>query len=131
MTRLLIALFVALGFGFAVSGPVSAQDVLNCDDFQFQEDAQAVYNADQSDPNGLDGNDNDGFVCESLPSRGTSGGGSTTGGTTDTTTTTNQTALPDTGTGAMAGTSSISLVVILAALGMLSLGVATRRTVRR
>lgn len=39
--------------------------------FQFQEDAQDVFNQDPSDPNGLDGNDNDGLACESLPSRGT------------------------------------------------------------
>jgi LPXTG-motif cell wall-anchored protein len=41
-------------------------DLLNCDDFEFQEDAQAVLDADLSDPNVLDG-DNDGIACESLP----------------------------------------------------------------
>ena len=40
----------------------------DCSDFQYQEDAQAVYNADPSDPNRLD-NDNDGIACESLPHR--------------------------------------------------------------
>lgn len=47
-----------------------AQDTLNCGDFEFQEDAQAVYDADPSDPHGLDGSDNDGIACESLPPRG-------------------------------------------------------------
>lgn len=41
----------------------------NCSDFTYQEEAQAVYDADPSDPNGLDGNDNDGIACESLPHR--------------------------------------------------------------
>lgn len=31
------------------------EDLYNCTDFQYQEDAQAVYNQDTSDPNGLDG----------------------------------------------------------------------------
>ena len=43
-------------------------DTLNCSDFQFQEDAQAVLDADPSDPNNLDG-DNDGIACEDLPHR--------------------------------------------------------------
>lgn len=46
-----------------------AQDVYNCDDYTYQEEAQAVYDADPSDPNGLDG-DNDGIACEDLPSQG-------------------------------------------------------------
>ena len=51
-----------------------AQDVLNCSDFQFQEDAQAEFNRDPSDPNRLDedAGPDDGIACESLPSRGTS-----------------------------------------------------------
>jgi len=39
---------------------------LDCSDFQYQEDAQDVLDADPSDPNGLDG-DGDGIACESLP----------------------------------------------------------------
>ena len=70
----LIALF-ALTFGMTTSASASGH---NCENYQFQEDAQAVYNADPSDPNGLDGNDNDGRACESLPSRGTSSGGGST-----------------------------------------------------
>ncbi len=75
----------ALSFG--LSGTAQAVD-LNCSNFTYQEDAQALYNQDPSDPNGLDGDDNDGFACESLPSRGTSGAstGSTTGSTSGATT---------------------------------------------
>lgn len=40
---------------------------LNCSDFATQEEAQAVLDADPSDPHGLDG-DGDGIACESLPS---------------------------------------------------------------
>lgn len=42
-------------------------DELNCDDFTTQEEAQAVLDADPSDPNVLDG-DGNGVACESLPS---------------------------------------------------------------
>ncbi|WP_369252402.1 hypothetical protein [Geodermatophilus amargosae] len=43
----------ALSFGFA--GTAHAADRYNCPDFVSQADAQAVYDADTSDPNGLDG----------------------------------------------------------------------------
>ena len=50
--------------------PARAQEDLDClTDFTYQEDAQAVYDQDPSDPNGLDGNDNDGVACEMLPHR--------------------------------------------------------------
>jgi cobalamin biosynthesis Mg chelatase CobN len=44
----------ALSFGF--SGTANAADTYNCPHFVSQADAQAVYNADPSDPHGLDGN---------------------------------------------------------------------------
>jgi hypothetical protein len=49
------------------SGPLPKED-LDCIDFQYQEDAQAIYNLDPSDPFNLDPN-KDGFACSSLPSR--------------------------------------------------------------
>jgi hypothetical protein len=64
--------------GFSLFGPASvafaladtsALADLNCGDFQFQEDAQAVLEKDLSDPNGLD-RDKDGIACETLPKRG-------------------------------------------------------------
>src|SRR5215210_943423 len=42
---------------------------LDCADFATQEDAQAVLDADPSDPNGLD-SEGDGVACEGLPSSG-------------------------------------------------------------
>ena len=60
----------------------------NCGDYAFQEDAQAAYDADKSDPNGLDGpigptsSGIPGKACERLPSRGTAGGSASTGGST-------------------------------------------------
>src|SRR5215210_1303051 len=42
---------------------------LDCADFARLEEAQAVLDADPSDPNGLDG-DGDGIPCEDLPSAG-------------------------------------------------------------
>jgi hypothetical protein len=63
--------------GVAFLGPVpfaSAQLAtplvgdLNCSDFKYQEDAQAVLDATPGDPNHLD-KDKDGIACESLPHR--------------------------------------------------------------
>lgn len=50
------------------AAPAFAQDDLNCENFATQEEAQAEFDADTSDPNGLDADD-DGQACEdSLPS---------------------------------------------------------------
>jgi hypothetical protein len=52
---------------------------LGCSDFRFQEDAQVHYDADPTDPSGLDGPKGRGYMgapgvaCETLPSRGWSG----------------------------------------------------------
>jgi hypothetical protein len=52
--------------------PAQAQeDLYDCEDFTYQEEAQAVFDADPSDPYRLDedpGTD-DGMACEELPSR--------------------------------------------------------------
>jgi hypothetical protein len=76
--RFLVVGFV-LACGFALwlaweqranpTTPAYAQtDRYDCEDFTYQEDAQAIYNQDPSDPNALDDND-DGVACESLPPR--------------------------------------------------------------
>jgi Excalibur calcium-binding domain. len=65
------ALSTALVVGMAGTA-VAVETNLNCSDFDFQEDAQAVFDADPDDPNGLDGGQSgapDGIACESLPSR--------------------------------------------------------------
>ncbi|MGW5715542.1 excalibur calcium-binding domain-containing protein [Amycolatopsis sp. NPDC003865] len=63
--------------GLALLGPVSPASAqlatplaadLDCGDFQYQEDAQAVLDQDPSDPNHLD-DDKDGIACESRPHR--------------------------------------------------------------
>jgi hypothetical protein len=77
----------------------AAQDVFNCSDFTYQEDAQAVFDRDPSDPNNLDA-DNDGIACENLPSGG-NGTTITTGTTTGTSTTLGT---PSTTTGTTTGT---------------------------
>ena len=63
---LTVTLFVGL------SGTALAQD-LDCGDFATQQEAQAELERDPSYPNGLDGDDNDGRACESLPSGSGSG----------------------------------------------------------
>ncbi|MDP9354667.1 MAG: thermonuclease family protein [Chloroflexota bacterium] len=74
----LIMIAVLLVLPLRGTSTATAQDQFDCNHFRYQEDAQAVYNANPSDPNGLDGPigpDNDtrgtpGLACESLPSRG-------------------------------------------------------------
>lgn len=71
---LLAATAVSLGVAFAVgtAATAAAAPDLNCSDFEFQEDAQAVLDADPSDPNRLDGGPSgggDGIACESLRHR--------------------------------------------------------------
>ncbi|TQK49879.1 hypothetical protein FBY35_0155 [Streptomyces sp. SLBN-118] len=53
------------------SGVAQAQTDLDCRDFTFQEDAQAEFNRDPSDPNRLDEDQgpDDGIACEALPRR--------------------------------------------------------------
>ena len=51
---------------FPLASVAAAQDLLNCRDFQTQEQAQAVYNRNPSDPNHLD-RDKDRKACEALP----------------------------------------------------------------
>lgn len=64
------ALVMATGPSASVA---HAQTDLDCGDFVYQEDAQAVYNRDISDPNRLDEDQgpDDGIACEVLPRRGT------------------------------------------------------------
>lgn len=53
------------------NGTSTKKKLKYCWDFTYQQDAQAVYAADPSDPNGLDGNpgpgDDDGIACRDLP----------------------------------------------------------------
>ena len=72
---------LAVAYLFTIGPSAAAQQDLNCDDFATQEEAQAVFDRDRSDPNGLDGNDNDGIACENLPSGGGGGGGAGAGTT--------------------------------------------------
>lgn len=66
-----------------VQGSVSPSGDLDCPDFNSQQEAQAVYNQDTSDPNGLDA-DNDGLACEDFDytDGGETGGVTPTGGDT-------------------------------------------------
>ena len=77
------ALVVCCGFvsrlsweAFSDPEPAAAQvDRYRCDDFDYQEDAQEVYDQDPSDPHGLDGLPGESFTgiegvaCEDLPHR--------------------------------------------------------------
>jgi hypothetical protein len=57
---------------FNTRTPAQAQqDEYDCSDFDFQEEAQEIFDQDTSDPSGLDEDDgaDDGIACETLPSR--------------------------------------------------------------
>jgi hypothetical protein len=68
MRRAKRCVFLSILVVGSFTSPAFAQADLDCADFSYQEEAQAVYNRDPSDPNGLDAN-NDGIACESLPPR--------------------------------------------------------------
>ncbi|MFI6010223.1 hypothetical protein ACIBAG_15645 [Streptomyces sp. NPDC051243] len=68
------ALTVVLAVGPAAHAAPARND-LDCNDFAFQEDAQAEFNRDIGDPNRLDRGDDrdrgrhDGIACDNLPHR--------------------------------------------------------------
>ena len=60
------ATVLAAGMSFPLAGVgLAAVQDLDCSDFNTQEEAQAEYNRDPSDPHNLDGNNN-GRACEAL-----------------------------------------------------------------
>lgn len=67
------AVTLAAGMTLTFTAPAIAQQDYDCSDFDTQEEAQAEYEKDPSDPHGLD-RDNDGIACESLPSSGSGDG---------------------------------------------------------
>jgi hypothetical protein len=76
--RSVIALAVPVAVVLVWSSSAGAQDLYDCSDFDYQEDAQAQLLP--GDPYGLD-DDSDGVACETLPSRGTSSGAPASGST--------------------------------------------------
>ncbi|MFF8448271.1 excalibur calcium-binding protein [Streptomyces leeuwenhoekii] len=68
----LAGLLIAVTAAGLPAGTAYAQD-LDCGHFTYQEEAQAVFDSDRSDPNRLDEDQGpyDGIACEVLPRRGT------------------------------------------------------------
>lgn len=64
---LLVGLMIMLAMASWVSPAYGQVDDQNCDDFASQKAAQEHLRADPSDPDQLDGNDDDGIACESNP----------------------------------------------------------------
>lgn len=70
------AVLALVGGVLLIPTTASAQDEFNCSDFTYQEEAQAKFNEDPSDPHGLDGpigeesSGTPGVACEDLPSQG-------------------------------------------------------------
>ncbi|MEV4789999.1 excalibur calcium-binding protein [Streptomyces tuirus] len=67
-----IGTLIAIAAIVPLADPAHARQDLDCRDFAFQEDAQAVFDADPSDPNRLDEDQgpDDGVACEALTRRG-------------------------------------------------------------
>ena len=55
MKKLSYLAALVMVLAIVITPPAIAQDLYDCADFQYQEDAQAVYDQDTSDPYGLDG----------------------------------------------------------------------------
>ncbi|MFE4050355.1 excalibur calcium-binding protein [Streptomyces sp. YIM B13518] len=66
-----VGMLIALAAIVPLADPAHAQD-LDCGDFTYQEDAQAFFDTDRSDPHRLDEDPgpDDGVACEALPRRG-------------------------------------------------------------
>ncbi|MEV0641416.1 excalibur calcium-binding protein [Streptomyces sp. NPDC050619] len=66
-----VGTLIALAAIVPLADTAHAQD-LDCRDFTYQEEAQAVFNLDPTDPNRLDEDQgpDDGIACEVLPRRG-------------------------------------------------------------
>ncbi|WP_167518251.1 excalibur calcium-binding protein [Streptomyces albidochromogenes] len=66
------AVVLAAAASLPLSGVSYAQPDLDCSDFTYQEEAQAEFDRDRSDPYRLDEDpgDDDEIACEALPSRG-------------------------------------------------------------
>ena len=86
MRRVAVSFAIAVCWVMCSVAPALAQsvgegDLYDCDDFTYQEEAQAVYDRDPSDPYGLDGpigeafDGIEGVACEDLPHRPSSGTG--------------------------------------------------------
>ncbi len=62
-------LLIGLVLALMLAPPASASHIgdVDCSDFATQEEAQAHMDAHPGDPDGLDGNDDDGRACETLP----------------------------------------------------------------
>src|SRR5688500_1776680 len=72
LTRLLTAIWFVLAIALGLPPSAAAQDRYDCGDFATHAEAQAVLDAEPSDPYGLDG-DHDGDACEGLPRGSRSG----------------------------------------------------------
>lgn len=63
MRRSMFALLAAVAIAFGFASAISAQEALDCVDFDNQAEAQAAYREDPSDPVNNDA-DEDGIACE-------------------------------------------------------------------
>jgi hypothetical protein len=63
-----VAAVLFAGLSVSMAGTAMAADVYNCADFDWQDEAQAEFDKDMTDPNQLD-DDNDSEACETLPRR--------------------------------------------------------------
>ncbi|MDP9477007.1 MAG: excalibur calcium-binding domain-containing protein [Actinomycetota bacterium] len=79
VAALILAVFSArLAWETIPSAQAQSGDPFDCADFDTQEEAQAEYDSDPSDPSGLDADD-DGIACEELGDGSSGGTGGSSG----------------------------------------------------
>jgi LPXTG-motif cell wall-anchored protein len=112
-----VILMILGGLFLAAPVALAQADDQNCADFASQADAQAHLRADPRDPDGLDGNDDDGIACEGNPAPfdltpvvAASGGGASGGVGADVLPRTGSGTTPALGVGAMLVTAGGALV---------------------
>lgn len=121
MEKHLKALLIALALLALYAAPVAAQDDENCADFGSRAEAQAHYNLDTSDPDNLDA-DSDGQACEAFDYGTGAGTDADQADTQDDQQAGDdqQTEMPSTGAGGLAGGARIPVGNAAAALTMLA-----------
>lgn len=132
MRKLALLVALTMMLMMLLASMAVAQEDLNCEDFDTQEEAQAEYDSDPSDPHGLDA-DNDGIACEDLPSGGDDGddNGDDNGEDADDGDDNGEETQPtsvDTGAGGTAATSLLPLLLAGGGVGALATSMRRRRS---
>jgi hypothetical protein len=115
-----VAAVLFAGLSVSMAGTAMAADVYNCADFDWQDEAQAEFDKDTTDPNQLD-DDNDSEACETLPRRAVAAPAAAAAATSGTTTASQVSTVPSGAIAAGDGSSSGEAGVLPYAVGGVAL----------